>query len=325
MRRIVACLGVVLLGVFGAPVEGVQEGEEVLTNAEVVALTEAGLPAALIVAKIAATRTDFDTSVEQLVSLSAAGVDAGVIEAMVAATSPSSVASVTLDSRRSANTSSRSRSPSRPSADPSVPTAFLFGFDEEAAEEFRTRCYSMRVTQELNLANVLVIRMGGQSIIEVRDWRGSWLAASVTFRQRNRMYDMCEYVIDRFPDPDEGMQLTVGDAAASVPAKDSEAPVIFVGADGGNRGGFELTDILALRYLSCDPVSDGAVRFVDARQDLSLSAADYIMVGVRGDVYAYDMMGNSVRSSVSESDVGWGGRVCDFISEVVLVDWNGRR
>ena len=97
MRRIVAYLGVVLLGVFGAPVAGVQEGEEVLTNAEVVALTEAGLPAALIVAKIAATRTDFDTSVEQLVSLSAAGVDAGVIEAMVAATSPSSVASVTAD------------------------------------------------------------------------------------------------------------------------------------------------------------------------------------------------------------------------------------
>ena len=95
MRRIVACLGVVLLGVFGPPVAGVQEGEEVLTNAEVVTLTETGLPAALIVAKIAATRTDFDTSVEQLVSLSAAGVDAGVIEAMMAATSPSSVASVT--------------------------------------------------------------------------------------------------------------------------------------------------------------------------------------------------------------------------------------
>ena len=108
MRRIVACLGVVLLGVFGAPVEGVQEGEEVLTNEDVVTLTEAGLPAALIVAKIAATRTDFDTSVEQLVSLSAAGVDAGVIEAMVAATSPSSVASVT--------TYAPGRPPPRPAA-----------------------------------------------------------------------------------------------------------------------------------------------------------------------------------------------------------------
>ena len=241
MRRIVACLGVVLLGIFGPPVAGVQEDEELLTNADVVTLTEGGLPAALIVAKIAVTRTDFDTSVEQLVSLSAAGVDAGVIEAMVAATSPSSVASVTLDSRQSANTSSRSRSPSRLSADPTVPTAFLFGFDEEAAEEFRTRCDSMRVTQELNLANVLVIRMGGVSI-EVRDSRGSWLAASLAFRQHNRIDDMCEYVIDRFPDPDEGMQLTVGDAAASVPAKDSEAPVVFVGLDGvdfdsGHRGG----------------------------------------------------------------------------------------
>ena len=85
MRRILACLGVVLLGVFGPPVAGVQEGEEVLTNADVVALTEAGLPAAVIVAKIAATRTDFDTSVDQLVALSAAGVDAGVVEAMLAA------------------------------------------------------------------------------------------------------------------------------------------------------------------------------------------------------------------------------------------------
>ena len=68
------------------------------------------------------------------------------------------------------------------------------------------------------------------------------------------------------------------------------------------------------------------MRFVDARQDLSLSAADYIMVGVRGDVYAYDVMGNSVRSSVFGSDVGWpSGAFCDFISDAVLVDWNGRR
>ena len=85
MRQIVACLAVVLLGVFALPVAAGQDSEEVLTNADVVTLTEAGLPAGVIVAKIAATRTDFDTSVEQLVALSAAGVDAGVIEAMMAA------------------------------------------------------------------------------------------------------------------------------------------------------------------------------------------------------------------------------------------------
>ena len=85
MRRIVACLGVALLGVCALPVAAGQEGEEVLANADVVKLTEAGLPASVIVAKIAATRTDFDTSVDQLVSLSGAGVDAAVIEAMLAA------------------------------------------------------------------------------------------------------------------------------------------------------------------------------------------------------------------------------------------------
>ena len=66
MRRIIACLGVALLVVFALPAAAGQNGEEVLTNADVVALTEAGLPGAVIVAKIAATRTDFDTSVDQL-------------------------------------------------------------------------------------------------------------------------------------------------------------------------------------------------------------------------------------------------------------------
>ena len=85
MRRIVACFGVALLGVCALPVAAGQEGAEVLANADVVKLTEAGLPASVIVAKIAATRTDFDTSVDQLVALSGAGVDAAVIEAMLAA------------------------------------------------------------------------------------------------------------------------------------------------------------------------------------------------------------------------------------------------
>ena len=85
MSRMVACLGVVLLGVFALPVTAGQDGGEVLTNADVVTLTEAGLPAGVIVAKIAATRTDFDMRVEQLVALSGAGVDAAVIETMLAA------------------------------------------------------------------------------------------------------------------------------------------------------------------------------------------------------------------------------------------------
>ena len=67
-----------------------QEGEEVLTNEDIVTLTEAGLPTSVMVAKIAATRSDFDTTVEQLVALAGAGVDAAVIEAMTKAGSAGS-------------------------------------------------------------------------------------------------------------------------------------------------------------------------------------------------------------------------------------------
>ncbi len=59
-----------------------QEEVEVLTNEDVVRLTESGLPAAVIVAKIRTSRTDFDTSVDALVALSEAKVDAEVLEAM---------------------------------------------------------------------------------------------------------------------------------------------------------------------------------------------------------------------------------------------------
>ena len=54
-----------------------------LTNADIVTLTEAGLPPNVILAKIAATRTAFETSVAEIVGLSAIGVDADVIEAMI--------------------------------------------------------------------------------------------------------------------------------------------------------------------------------------------------------------------------------------------------
>ena len=92
MTMKITCFAVAVLLAVGLSGATGQEGEEVLTNADVVKLTEADLPAALIVAKIAATRTDFDTSVDQLVALSAAGVDAGVIEAMMAAGSRNAAA-----------------------------------------------------------------------------------------------------------------------------------------------------------------------------------------------------------------------------------------
>ena len=58
---------------------------EVLGNEDVIAMAEAGLPAEVIVAKINASETAFDTSVATLISLSEAGVDTAVIEAMAGA------------------------------------------------------------------------------------------------------------------------------------------------------------------------------------------------------------------------------------------------
>lgn len=61
-------------------------GEQALTNADVLALLEAGLPVRVVAAKIAGSqRTNFDTSVEALAVLAKDGVDAAVLEAMVAA------------------------------------------------------------------------------------------------------------------------------------------------------------------------------------------------------------------------------------------------
>ena len=56
--------------------------DTVLTNADVIELTGAGLPPKVIVAKINSSAGDFDTSVEALLALAEAGVDADVLEAM---------------------------------------------------------------------------------------------------------------------------------------------------------------------------------------------------------------------------------------------------
>ncbi len=63
--------------------------EEVLTNEDVLVMSEAGLAERVIVAKIMASETDFDISREELVALSSAGVGASVLEAMVKKTVPS--------------------------------------------------------------------------------------------------------------------------------------------------------------------------------------------------------------------------------------------
>ncbi|MDE2851314.1 MAG: SUMF1/EgtB/PvdO family nonheme iron enzyme [Acidobacteriota bacterium] len=84
MKSIDPGLGVVLLVALSLPTASVGQ-TEVLDNEDIVNLTEAGLPAEVIVAKIETTATAFDTGVEQLVALAQAGVHADVLAAMAKA------------------------------------------------------------------------------------------------------------------------------------------------------------------------------------------------------------------------------------------------
>ena len=85
MRGVVAVLFVVCALPVAAGEQG-EQNEEVLTNDAIVKLTEAGLEPAGVLAMIAANRTDFDTSVEELVKLlQTNNVDSKVVAAMIAA------------------------------------------------------------------------------------------------------------------------------------------------------------------------------------------------------------------------------------------------
>jgi hypothetical protein len=63
--------------------------QEVLTNDSVIQMVKAGLPEAVVIAKIKSTATKFDLKTDSLVSLKKAGVSDKVLEAMVAAGSGS--------------------------------------------------------------------------------------------------------------------------------------------------------------------------------------------------------------------------------------------
>ncbi len=77
-----------------APVAVAQNGEgsnELLTNDKVVTLVKAELPPSIIIHKIRASKTNFDTSTDELIRLQKARVPAEVISAMVESSSNSSV------------------------------------------------------------------------------------------------------------------------------------------------------------------------------------------------------------------------------------------
>src|SRR5712671_4568870 len=59
--------------------------QEVLTNDSVIQMVKAGLPEAVVIAKIKSTSTKFDLKTDSLVGLKKAGVSDKVLEAMVAA------------------------------------------------------------------------------------------------------------------------------------------------------------------------------------------------------------------------------------------------
>ena len=63
--------------------------QEVLTNDSVIQMVKAGLPEAVVIAKIKSTSSKFDLKTDSLVSLKKAGVSDKVLEAMVAAGSGS--------------------------------------------------------------------------------------------------------------------------------------------------------------------------------------------------------------------------------------------
>lgn len=84
MMRVVLTL--ILVGTLGLSLPGATSiAQEVLTNDSVIQMVKAGLPEAVVIAKIKSTATKFDLKTDSLVSLKKAGITDKVLEAMVAA------------------------------------------------------------------------------------------------------------------------------------------------------------------------------------------------------------------------------------------------
>jgi hypothetical protein len=85
-----ALLILVLVAAVGLSLPGATSlAQEVLTNDSVIQMIKAGLPEAVVIAKIKSTSSKFDLKTDSLVSLKKAGVSDKVLEAMVAAGSGS--------------------------------------------------------------------------------------------------------------------------------------------------------------------------------------------------------------------------------------------
>ena len=87
MKKRTALLGIAVFVVCAFAGARAQDADEVLINADIVLLTEAGMQPEALVTVIETKSTDFDVSVAQLAQLARTGVDSLVIQAMVRATS----------------------------------------------------------------------------------------------------------------------------------------------------------------------------------------------------------------------------------------------
>ena len=92
--------------------------QEILGNDDIIALTDAGLTASVIVAKIQGSKTNFDTSVEKLVELASAGVEGPVIEAMMNAGPTAAQPAKDLKAQAGASLRETSSSPERTAQQP---------------------------------------------------------------------------------------------------------------------------------------------------------------------------------------------------------------
>jgi hypothetical protein len=90
MKRMHAVLVLVLVAAVSLSLPGATSlAQEVLTNDSVIQMVKAGLPEAVVIAKIKSTATKFDLKTDSLVGLKKAGVSDKVLEAMVTAGSGS--------------------------------------------------------------------------------------------------------------------------------------------------------------------------------------------------------------------------------------------
>ncbi len=138
MRAIVHGVGVAAFVGLPLATAAFAQGE-VLDNADIVNLTEAGLPAEVIVAKIESTATVFDTSAEKLVALVQAGVHAEVLAAMAKASAAStSAASEPPDDEpvRDPEPAEQPRAEPEPVRDVSMARPFAVSIHEVTLDEY---------------------------------------------------------------------------------------------------------------------------------------------------------------------------------------------